>query len=191
MKQIITLLTFILVSLSTVSYAQSSSEVKRIERKTQRDAEKARIQAQEERAYAMASQALHDGKFVLEADQLVFKRGRSAFVSSITNFVMMDDNHASIQVASNSAIAGPNGIGGITVDGNVRGLKISTDKKGNMNCSFNVQGVGISAQVHIILTRGSNSASARISPNFHSNNLTLNGNLVPLSQSSVFKGRSF
>ena len=139
----------------------------------------------------MASQALHDGKFVLEADQLVFKRGRSAFVSSITNFVMMDDNHASIQVASNSAIAGPNGIGGITVDGNVRGLKISTDKKGNMNCSFNVQGVGISAQVHITLTRGSNSASARISPNFHSNNLTLNGNLVPLSQSSVFKGRSF
>lgn len=191
MKQIITLLTFILVSLSTVSYAQSSSEVKRIERKTQRDAEKARIQAQEERAYAMASQALHDGQFVLEADQLVFKRGRSAFVSSITNFVMMDDNHASIQVASNSAIAGPNGIGGITVDGNVRGLKISTDKKGNMNCSFNVQGVGISAQVHITLTRGSNSASARISPNFHSNNLTLNGNLVPLSQSSVFKGRSF
>lgn len=60
-----------------------------------------------------------------------------------------------------------------------------------MNCSFNVQGVGISAQVHITLTRGSNSASARISPNFHSNNLTLNGNLVPLSQSSVFKGRSF
>ena len=57
MKQIITLLTFILVSLSTVSYAQSSSEVKRIERKTQRDAEKARIQAQEERGEGKASRA--------------------------------------------------------------------------------------------------------------------------------------
>ena len=74
MKQIITLLTFILVSLSTVSYAQSSSEVKRIERKTQRDAEKARIQAQEERAYAMASQALHDGKFVLECRPAGFQK---------------------------------------------------------------------------------------------------------------------
>lgn len=192
MKRIITLLALILVSLSTVTYAQSnSSEVKRAERKAQRDAEKARIRAQEERAYTIAARALQDGKFVLEADQLVFKRGRSAFVSSITNFVMMDGNHASVQVASNSAIAGPNGIGGITVDGNVRGFKISSDKRGNMNCNFSVQGVGISAQVHITLTRGGNKASARISPNFHSNNLTLNGNLVPLSQSSVFKGRSF
>nr|WP_302831833.1 DUF4251 domain-containing protein [uncultured Bacteroides sp.] len=191
MKRIITLLALILVSLSTVTYAQSSSEVKRAERKAQRDAEKARIRAQEERAYTIAARALKDSKFVLEADQLVFKRGRSVFVSSITNFVMMDGNHASVQVASNSAIAGPNGIGGITVDGNVRGFKISSDKRGNVNCSFSVQGVGISAQVHITLTRGGNKASARISPNFHSNNLTLNGNLVPLSQSSVFKGRSF
>lgn len=192
MKRIITLLVLILVSLSTVTYAQSrSSEVKRAERKAQRDAEKARIRAQEERAYTIAARALQDGKFVLEADQLVFKRGRSVFVSSITNFVMIDGNHASVQVASNSAIAGPNGIGGITVDGNVRGFKISSDKRGNVNCSFSVQGVGISAQVHITLTRGGNKASARISPNFHSNNLTLNGNLVPLSQSSVFKGRSF
>ena len=192
MKRIITLLALILVSLSTVTYAQSSSsEVKRAERKAQRDAEKARIRAQEERAYTIAARALQDGKFVLEADQLVFKRGRSAFVSSITNFVMMDGNHASVQVASNSTIAGPNGIGGITVDGNVRGFKFSSDKRGNTNCNFSVQGVGISAQVHITLTRGGNKASARISPNFHSNNLTLNGNLVPLSQSSVFKGRSF
>lgn len=191
MKRIITLLALILVSVSTMTYAQSSAETKRAERKAQRDAEKARIKKQEERDYAMAARALHDGKFVLEADQLVFKRGRSAFVSSTTNFVMMNGNQASVQVASNSAIAGPNGIGGITVDGNARGLKISTDKRGNVNYSFSVHGVGISAQVHITLTNGSNQASARISPNFHSNSLTLNGTLVPLSQSSIFKGRSF
>ena len=127
----------------------------------------------------------------MEADQLVFKRGRSAYVSPTTNFVMMNGNQASVQIASNSAIAGPNGIGGITVDGTTRELKITTDKRGNLNCNFSVQGVGISAQVFITLTNGGNNATARISPNYNSNTLTLNGRLVPLSESNVYKGRAF
>jgi hypothetical protein len=44
--------------------------------------------------------------------------------------------------------------------------------------------------VYITLTNGGNNASARISPNFNSNTLTLNGVLVPLSQSNVYKGRA-
>ena len=180
MKRIITLITLVLVSASTLMYAQSSNETRRAERKAQREAQKAREKAENERNYAIAVQALKEGKFVLEADQLVFKRGRSAFVSSTTNFVMMDGEHASVQIAANSALAGPNGIGGITVDGSRKEMKIS----------FSVQGIGISAQVHITLTNGGNNASARISPNFNSNTLTLNGVLVPLSQSNVYKGRA-
>lgn len=190
MKRIITLITLVLVSASTLMYAQSSSETRQAERKAQREAQKAREKAENERNYAIAVQALKEGKFVLEADQLVFKRGRSAFVSSTTNFVLMDGEHASVQIAANNALAGPNGIGGITVDGSRKEMKITTDKKGNVNCSFSVQGIGISAQVYIILTNGGNNASARISPNFNSNTLTLNGVLVPLSQSNVYKGRA-
>ncbi len=190
MKRIITLITLVLVSASTLMYAQSSSETRQAERKAQREAQKAREKAENERNYAIAVQALKEGKFVLEADQLVFKRGRSAFVSSTTNFVLMDGEHASVQIAANNALAGPNGIGGITVDGSRKEMKITTDKKGNVNCSFSVQGIGISAQVYITLTNGGNNASARISPNFNSNTLTLNGVLVPLSQSNVDKGRA-
>jgi len=190
MKRIITLITLVLVSASTLMYAQSSSETRKAERKAQREAQKAREKAENERNYAIAVQALKEGKFVLEADQLVFKRGRSAFVSSTTNFVLMDCEHASVQIAANNALAGPNGIGGITVDGSRKEMKITTDKKGNVNCSFSVQGIGISAQVYITLTNGGNNASARISPNFNSNTLTLNGVLVPLSQSNVYKGRA-
>lgn len=190
MKRIITLITLVLVSASTLMYAQSSSETRQAERKAQREAQKAREKAENERNYAIAVQALKEGKFVLEADQLVFKRGRSAFVSSTTNFVLMDGEHASVQIAANNALAGPNGIGGITVDGSRKEMKITTDKKGNVNCSFGVQGIGISAQVYITLTNGGNNASARISPNFNSNTLTLNGVLVPLSQSNVYKGRA-
>lgn len=190
MKRIITLITLVLVSASTLMYAQSSSETRQAERKAQREAQKAREKTENERNYAIAVQALKEGKFVLEADQLVFKRGRSAFVSSTTNFVLMDGEHASVQIAANNALAGPNGIGGITVDGSRKEMKITTDKKGNVNCSFSVQGIGISAQVYITLTNGGNNASARISPNFNSNTLTLNGVLVPLSQSNVYKGRA-
>ena len=190
MKRIITLITLVLVSASTLMYAQSSSETRQAERKAQREAQKAREKAENERNYAIAVQALKEGKFVLEADQLVFKRGRSAFVSSTTNFVLMDGEHASVQIAANNALAGPNGIGGITVDGSRKEMKITTDKKGNVNCSFSVQGIGISAQGYITLTNGGNNASARISPNFNSNTLTLNGVLVPLSQSNVYKGRA-
>ena len=190
MKRIITLITLVLVSASTLMYAQSSSETRQAERKAQREAQKAREKAENERNYPIAVQALKEGKFVLEADQLVFKRGRSAFVSSTTNFVLMDGEHASVQIAANNALAGPNGIGGITVDGSRKEMKITTDKKGNVNCSFSVQGIGISAQVYITLTNGGNNASARISPNFNSNTLTLNGVLVPLSQSNVYKGRA-
>ena len=189
MKRIITLITLVLVSASTLMYAQSSSETRQAERKAQREAQKAREKAENERNYTIAVQALKEGKFVLEADQLVFKR-RSAFVSSTTNFVLMDGEHASVQIAANNALAGPNGIGGITVDGSRKEMKITTDKKGNVNCSFSVQGIGISAQVYITLTNGGNNASARISPNFNSNTLTLNGVLVPLSQSNVYKGRA-
>ena len=169
MKRIITLITLVLVSASTLMYAQSSSETRQAERKAQREAQKAREKAENERNYTIAVQALKEGKFVLEADQLVFKRGRSAFVSSTTNFVLMDGEHASVQIAANNALAGP---------------------KGNVNCSFSVQGIGISAQVYITLTNGGNNASARISPNFNSNTPTLNGVLVPLSQSNVYKGRA-
>lgn len=190
MKRIITLITLVLVSASTLMYAQSSSETRQAERKAQREAQKAREKAENERNYTIAVQALKEGKFVLEADQLVFKRGRSTFVSSTTNFVLMDGEHASVQIAANNALAGPNGIGGITVDGSRKEMKITTDKKGNVNCSFSVQGIGISAQVYITLTNGGNNASARISPNFNSNTLTLNGVLVPLSQSNVYKGRA-
>lgn len=192
MKKIIVLLMLVFIGASTTIYAQESkSESRRAERKAQRDAEKAREKMEEERAYADAVQAIKDRKFVMEVDRVTFKRGRSAYVTANTNFILLNGEKASVQVAFNGAFAGPNGIGGVTVDGRVGDIKTTTDKKGNVSCSFNVMGVGISAQVSIRLAHGSSNASATINPNFNSNRLSLDGKLIPLSESSVFKGRSF
>lgn len=177
-------------------YAQESNRAeRRADRKAQRDAERARLKAEEQAAdavaYQQAVQALKNKQFVLEANQVIFRNGQSAYVTSNTNFVMMNGQRSTVQVAFNTPYPGPNGIGGVTVDGTTSDVKVTTDKRGNVNCNFSVQGIGISAQVFITLTNGGNNATVTINPNFNSNTLTLSGNLVPLNQSDVFKGRSW
>lgn len=153
------------------------------------DAEKAQYELQQQQLYNEAVQALEGQRFVLEADRITFRRGRMAFVSSTTNFVMMKDNRATVQVAFNTAYSGPNGIGGITLDGTVSNIEKNTSRKGDVTYNFNVQGVGISAQVNITLTRGGNYASVTINPNFNSNRITMSGYIIPLEQSNVYKAR--
>lgn len=68
-------------------------------------------------------------QFVLEANQVVFRNGMSAFVTSNTNFVLMNGNRATVQTAFNTPYPGPNGIGGVTVDGNSSDMKMNIDKK--------------------------------------------------------------
>ena len=187
MKKFIALLALVLVSASTMMYAQeSNAAIRRADRKAERDAERAKLRAEEQvqdmAAYQQAVQALKNKQFVLEANQVIFRNGMSSFVTSNTNFV---------QTAFNTPYPGPNGIGGVTVDGNSSDMKMNIDKKGNVNCSFSVQGIGISAQVFINMSSGNNNASVSISPNFNNNNLTLNGNIVPLDQSNIFKGRAW
>ena len=167
------------------------SQVQTIEKKMTRQEKKEAQKAMEQALFEEARQAIENKAFTLEADRVIFKRGRNAFVSSNTNFVMVDDDRASVQVAFNIPASGPNGLGGVTVDGNVSGYKIKTDKKGTMYLTMSVMGVGISAQVSITLPHGSNNATVDIRPNFNSNRLTLSGELLPLDKSNVFKGRSF
>lgn len=86
--------------------------------------------------------------------------------------------------------AGPNGLGGVTVNGKVSSYEMRTDKRGTLYLSMNVMGVGISARLDISMPKGTNNATVTITPNFNSNRLTLNGVILPAFKSSVFKGRS-
>lgn len=140
--------------------------------------------------FVEAEKAISDKDFTLEADKVVFKYGQTAFVNSNTNFVSVTGDKSVVQVAFNIPASGPNGLGGITLDGNVSNYEIRKDKKGDIHVSMNVMGTGISAKVDIDLYKGSNKASVTISPNFNSNRMTLTGVIVPSSSSRVFKGLS-
>lgn len=152
-------------------------------------AKKQMEEAEERMKYNAAIKALNDREFVLEADRITFRNGQFTYVNANTNFVSVNGDKATIQLAFNSVYAGPNGIGGITVDGSVSNVKINIDKKGNVSYSMNVQGIGVSATLDFDMVSGSNQCTATVNPNFSNNRITFSGYLYPKSESSVFKGR--
>ena len=141
-------------------------------------------------AYVQSKAALKNQDFVLEATSVTFKNGTTAFVNSTTNFISLKGNKAVVQISPSSFASGPNGVGGVTVEGNVTDLQIMTDRRGRTTLSMNVMGIGINAQVEVYMYPGTNRASATVYPNFNSNTVWLQGNIVPYENSNVFEGNS-
>jgi hypothetical protein len=141
-------------------------------------------------AGVQAAAAVQNRDFVLEADQVTFKNGYTAFVNSSTTFISVKGNRAVVQISPSNFAAGPNGVGGVTVDGSISGMQRMVDKKGRTTISFNVMGIGINAQIEIYMVPGTNRASATIYPNFNSNTIWVEGDIVPYSSSDVFEGTS-
>lgn len=141
-------------------------------------------------AGVQAAAAVKNCDFVLEADQVTFKNGNTVFVNSSTTFISVKGNRAVVQISPSNYAAGPNGVGGVTVDGNITGMQRMVGKKGETTISFNVTGIGINAQVEVYMTPGTNQASATIYPNFNSNTVWIEGTIVPYENSDVFEGMS-
>lgn len=139
-------------------------------------------------SYNDAVEALKSKQFVLEADKVIFRNGYAAYVNTNTNFVMEDNDKSTVQVAFNNGFSGPNGIGGVTVEGMASHNRMQVDKKGNVNYSFSTMGSGLSARIVITLYAGGNNARVDVLPNFSSNTLSLTGKIIPLDQSNFFKG---
>lgn len=141
-------------------------------------------------ASVQARAALQNQDFVLEADNVTFKTGAAVFVNSNTNFISVKGNRAVVQISPNNFSAGPNGVGGITVDGVISGQQITKGKDGRIIFSMNVTGIGINAQVEIYMFPNSSQATATVYPNFNSNTVWLSGKIVPYENSTVFEGLS-
>lgn len=184
MKKLI--LTMALALLAAIATSAQTTVDKKLS-KQERKAMQARIDSL---MNLKAQSAINDTAFVIEADEVTFKRGYTVHVTSNTNFIAFCGDRAVVQVAFNVPWPGFNGLGGITVEGSVSGYKKTTDKKGNVYIQANVNGVGISAQVFITLWNGGNEATASVQQNFRSGRITLNGNTVPLEESNVFQGTS-
>ena len=196
MKKVLFLTTLLLLGFAISTWSQTSKEARAARRealKKEREARRALEAQQDSIAYFKAVEALKTGSFVLEADNVTFPNGITRYVSSNTNYVQVDNGEGIVQTAfTNFAYnPGPNGLGGVTVQGNISGLSMKEDKDGNYFYNYTIQGMAISATVFITLTGGTNQASVQISPNFNNNNMTMTGRLLPLSESEVFQGTTW
>ena len=178
-------------NISAQDFGEQSTMTRQEARKAARAAHKKAVAAQQLKDFQKAVEAIKSGSFVIEVDQLLFPRGNSKFVSSLTNFISMNEGKAVIQIATSYFNPGPNGLGGITVEGTVSDITMSTDKKGFVYYNFLVQVMFVSASVNIQLLGNGNRTTVTVYPNFNNNNLTMTGVVVPYSESDVFQGQTF
>lgn len=178
-------------NINAQEFGEQSTMSRQEARKAARAAHKKAMAAQQLKEFQMAVEAVKSGSFVIEVDQLLFPGGNSKFVSSITNFVSMNEGKAVIQIATSYFTPGPNGLGGITVEGTVSDITMSTNKKGFVFYNFRVQGMFVSATVNVQMLGDGNRATVTVYPNFNNNNLTMTGTVVPYSESDVFQGQTF
>ena len=137
--------------------------------------------------FAATVESMRNMDFVLEADRLVLKRGESVLVQSDINFVAVKGDKAVIQVAPFSG-PGVNGVGGITVDGNVSDVEMYTDRRGNLTLSMYVSGSVAACSLTVILPKGGFTATARIDPTYSGDDISLVGEIVPAEASRVYQG---
>ncbi len=155
-------------------------------RQVKKDLRKKAREAADQKASESAIEALKGRNWVLMANTLYGPRGAAIPVSDNTNFIQFKGNTVYVQLAFNG-IAGPNGLGGITVQGTPSQITSNTDKHGNITYSFYVNGTALTAQIVLNISAGSNYANATVYPMMNSNNLTFTGILVPTSESGIFR----
>ena len=136
MKRFVLLSTLFCFLFSSVVSAQSTrkerEEAWRKARTERREKEKALESIQDSIAYSQALEALKQGSWVLEANDIMFRSGIVRYVSSSTNYVSVNDGNGVVQTAFTNFIYSPNGLGGVTVQGSVSGVSMNMDKDGNV-----------------------------------------------------------
>ena len=134
-------------------------------------------------------QVLTAKAWVLEAHTIQDRYGKSLPIEPTLNFVGVSGEYAAAQLGSSSEI-GWNGVGGITVEGKVAQYKIEEGKKPGTGAYIRIEISGLSAG-HLsmsINTMADGTASATVSDNY-GERLTYRGRIVPLAESTVFKGQ--
>ena len=163
----------------------------RIEGKSSKKSSKKEQRAIEnEIAFQSALGLVRSRNFVMEATKLSMPNGSSLAVFSDVNYVMMKGDKAVVQ-STPGVSGGPNGMGGITLEGMVVDLRETVDKRGNLSLKFTIMSTGGSAEVELKLLTGGNSANATITPKMRpTNRVIMFGRIVDPEKSKVFKGFS-
>lgn len=185
MKRILVVIVAIMMAIPVFSQELSKKEQKKLQKelKKEQKAEEATRKA------LIVGLMVEHRKFVLEANRLQDKRGKTLNVSSMINFIACDSVNGVIQIGSNSYV-GANGVGGITVEGPVSNYEYELNEKNQTyTVSYNVRSPSGMYDVRMSIN-SEGRADATISSNWPGR-VHYSGYLVPPSVSKVYKGTSY
>lgn len=136
MKKYILLFWMSLVVLG--AYAQEENSVdNKTSKKLTRQQRLEKRKLDEEATAKVVDWMVNHRQFVLEADYLSNQTGNRVVVSNRTNYIAIDSNKITIQLASFSGIGGSNGMGGVTADGTI--TKFDVKKMGKERNTYAIQ----------------------------------------------------
>jgi len=134
---------------------------------------------------ALVQTSIHYKKFVLEGQFLSNKYGEQVVVDPILNFISVDGEECTFQLGKSQGL-GPNGLGGVTIEGKIKDFEVQINKKGIYYIKFRVTSSAGTLFIHMDVSP-LGKAHATITSNT-SSNLIYIGNIVPLESSRIFKG---
>lgn len=139
--------------------------------------------------HVQAVVAIRNGSWALEASNITFDNGSTRFVTPSMNYVSINKGTGTIQTAfDDTNIYSPNGLGGITLEGNITNEELTVDREGNVYYNYVIQGSNVSATITVVITANSNQATANINPNFSNRRMLMSGYIYPYSEAGVFEG---
>ena len=163
----------------------SEKEQKKLEKQAKKEA---RLE-KEKQAVAKVKQLVKDSAFVFVANRLRGK-GKSYSVNPSVNFMLVNGKSATYQFAF-QRLAGWNGIGGATFDGDVVDyeytLSENTKKASHLKMTFRPEGVG--GLPSVTITFFATSATMNLTLD-DGTRLTFDGEIKSIQESGVFKGNA-
>lgn len=172
----------IVLATSLISLAQENANLSKKEKK---ELKKKMLQEQKEALLNM----LESKQWIIEAHTVFDRYNQSYQLNPTINFVGIKGKEATIQLGFDGLI-GWNGVGGVTVDGEVTSYEINQGK-GNSGTTVNLRFKGrasSSANINITIN-ASGQATARVNGDF-GGRITFSGAIKSLDESSVYKGQS-
>lgn len=125
--------------------------------------------------------------FMIRTSTLYFQHGKVVQVTPNTNFLSVNDTRAMLQISPRVG-GGSNGVGGITLSGNVEAYKAVTKSNGETLVSFTINDRSRMADVSITYDSRRNYASVRAQATYASYSVSFNGAISTYDPSTVVDG---
>lgn len=184
MKKLLTVIVILLTCVVAQAQPKDQVPLTKKERKLLREEEKKQYEKMMEQNTAAA---INTGFFVLKADRVKGKGGVFIPVNPTINFIAVQGSEAYIQLGSDTGIGG-NGLGGMTIRGNITDYNIQQDEKqGNYYIRFNTIGGAGTLTIHMRINKTGDISGATVTSNW-GNSLDYAGVVVPLKGSRIYKG---